>query len=91
VDIAEDPRFASLLSKPELAIDKTDQRFKSSKSMDKLLGKMREKRPKLHVGSSTPASAAQAAPASTSLDALVKSVKSKTADKLKTTKKVAKR
>lgn len=94
MNIADDPRFASLLSKPELAIDKTDQRFKPSPAMDQLLGKMREKRPALHVAAppqrkdTTPAAttaAAAVAPAG-SLDALVKSVKSKAADKLKKTK-----
>jgi hypothetical protein len=94
VDIAEDPRFASLLSKPELAIDKTDQRFKPSKSMDKLLGQMREKRPKLHVGAQPKRQEQQQQQQQEqeqqqgpSLDALVKSVKSKAADKLKKTKK----
>jgi hypothetical protein len=80
VDIAGDDRFASLLTKPELAIDKTDQRFKSSKSMEKLLGKMREKRPTLHVGA---AGAGAGAAGGGSMDSLVASVKSKAADKLK--------
>lgn len=83
VEIAEDPRFASLLSKPELAIDKTDQRFRPSKSMDKLLGQMRAKRPALHVGAAPPRPSAEPQQPLQSLDALVKSVKSKAQDKLK--------
>ena len=85
VDIAEDDRFQNLLTRPEYAIDKTDQRFKPSKSMDKLLGKMREKRPAQHVASKKAPTSSSASKAdetandasAQSLDALVASVKRK--------------
>ncbi len=40
----DDQRFAALWSRPEYAIDKTDQRFKATQSMERLLGRVREKR-----------------------------------------------
>jgi hypothetical protein len=82
LDIAQDDRFSSLLTRPEYAIDKTDQRFKSTKSMDKLLGKIREKRPSSHVQSSAKPQMAGSSSGG-SMDSLVASVKAKAAAKLK--------
>lgn len=42
-DVVEDERFSSIFDRPEYAIDPTDQRFHPSATMDKMLGKMREK------------------------------------------------
>ncbi len=83
MDIAADDRFAGLWSRPEYAIDKTDQRFKASKSMDKLLTTIRTKRERdrsrMHIEHAEPTPAA----GSNDVDQMVARLKAKAAKKTK--------
>jgi hypothetical protein len=71
-----------LLERPEYAIDRTDQRFKPTEAMNKLLGQMRESRPAKHVSASKSKSDDEPTQKGGSLDALVASVKRKSEQKL---------
>lgn len=75
-EIDKDDRFSKLFTRPEFAIDRTDQRFKKTKSMEKLMEKIRDKRQNTHVTNAS-SDNAQAGNDSASLKSLAERVKQK--------------